>query len=61
MVGEPLGSPEITLEEMEMRYIGKVLDAVGWNKNQASKVLGIDRTTLYTKIKRYSLTKELPV
>ena len=59
--GEALGSPEITLEEMEMRYISKVLDAVGWNKNQASKVLGIDRTTLYTKIKRFNLTKESPV
>ena len=58
---EPVGAADVTLEEMEMRYIGKVLDAVGWNKNQASKVLGIDRTTLYTKIKRFNLSKEVPV
>ena len=58
---EQVGAADVTLEEMEMRYIGKVLDAVGWNKNQASKVLGIDRTTLYTKIKRFNLSKEVPV
>jgi len=59
--GESGSSAEITLEEMEMRYINRVLDAVGWNKNKASKVLGIDRTTLYTKIKRFNLSKEAPV
>ncbi len=58
---EAAATADATLEEMEMQYIARVLDAVGWNKNQASKVLGIDRTTLYTKIKRYSLAKEAHV
>jgi two-component system, NtrC family, response regulator AtoC len=55
---EPINGQDMTLEQMEMHYIGRVLEAVGWNKNQAAKTLGIDRTTLYTKIKRFNLAKE---
>jgi DNA-binding NtrC family response regulator len=40
----------ITLEELEKRYIGQVLDAVGGNKTHAAKVLGFDRRTLYRKL-----------
>jgi len=45
-----------TLEEIEREYIEQVIEAVGWNKNRAAKTLGIDRTTLYTKIKKYGLS-----
>jgi DNA-binding NtrC family response regulator len=55
---QPVTGLDMTLEQMEMHYISKVLEAVGWNKNQAAKTLGIDRTTLYTKIKRFNLAKE---
>ncbi len=45
----------VTLEELERRYIRKVMDAVGWNKARATEVLGIDRSTLYRKLERYKL------
>jgi two-component system response regulator AtoC len=48
---------EMTLEEVERDYIRRVVEAVGWNKNRAAKTLGIDRTTLYTKIKKYGLAR----
>ena len=50
-------STDLTLDEVEREYIRRVIEAVGWNKNRAAKTLGIDRTTLYTKIKRYGLVR----
>src|SRR5690606_7061307 len=35
-----------TIEQLERRYIERVLDATGGNKTQAANVLGIDRRTL---------------
>ena len=52
----PLERTDMTLEEIERDYIERVIEAVGWNKNRAAKTLGIDRTTLYTKIKKYGLS-----
>ncbi len=48
---------DMTLDDVEKEYILRVIEAVGWNKNRAAKKLGIDRTTLYTKIKKYSLAR----
>ncbi len=45
----------ITLEELEKRYILKVLRETGWHKSNAAKILGIDRRTLYRKIEEYKL------
>jgi DNA-binding NtrC family response regulator len=42
-----------SLEEVERRYILHVLEAVGGNKTEASKILGLDRKTLYRKLTRY--------
>ena len=38
---------------VEQRYIMRVLQAVGGNKTLASKMLGLDRRTLYRKISRW--------
>ncbi|MFN7146165.1 MAG: sigma 54-interacting transcriptional regulator, partial [Myxococcota bacterium] len=43
------------LEEVERRYILRVLGAVGGNKTEASRVLGLDRKTLYRKLERYGV------
>jgi DNA-binding NtrC family response regulator len=51
-VGEPL-----SLEEVEKRHIAGVLNWTGGNVTQAARVLGIDRMTLYNKIKRYGLRR----
>ncbi len=42
-----------SLEEVERRYILRVLEAVGGNKSQAATILGLDRKTLYRKLERY--------
>jgi len=41
------------LDEVERRYIGRVLEAAGGNKTLAARILGIDKTTLYRKLERY--------
>ena len=43
----------LTLQELEKRYIERVLKAVGGNKTRAAKLLGLDRRTLYRKLERY--------
>ena len=42
------------MEEVERRYVLRVLDAVHGNKALAARVLGFDRKTLYRKMERYS-------
>jgi len=46
-----------TLESIEKAYIFWVLKQNDWNKTRASRVLGIDTSTLYRKIERYGLKK----
>ena len=50
----------VPLEEVERRYILRVLEAVGGNKTQAAQVLGLDRKTLYRKLERYPADPETP-
>jgi DNA-binding NtrC family response regulator len=42
-----------TLDRLEREYILEVLDAQGWHQGRASEVLGINRRTLYRKLKLY--------
>jgi two-component system response regulator HydG len=43
----------LSMDEVERRYILRVLEAVGGNKTQAAEVLGFDRKTLYRKLERF--------
>lgn len=43
----------VSLEEVERRYILRVVEAVGGNRSRAAEVLKVDRKTLYTKLKTY--------
>lgn len=45
----------VSLEDMERRYIERVMEAVAWNKTDATRILGIDRSTLYRKLERYRI------
>jgi len=54
---EPAESPLVTLQEMERRYVERVLRATGWNKAQAARVLAVDIKTLNKKIRDYGLTR----
>ena len=44
----------VTMDELERRYILRVLSLVGGNKSRAAQVLGFDRRTLYRKLERYA-------
>lgn len=43
------------LREPEKVYILQVMKEVGWNKKKAARKLGVNRTTLYNKLKKYDL------
>ena len=43
----------ITVDELERRYIERVLAITSGNKSRAAQILGFDRRTLYRKIERY--------
>ena len=47
----------LSLEDMERNHIIRTLEHLQWNKSLASKQLGIERTTLDRKIKRYGLER----
>jgi len=44
-----------SLEEQELSYIQWVLREVGGNKTLAAQILGIDRVSLWRKLKKYGL------
>ena len=45
----------LTLEENEKEYIDWVLTQVNGNKTRAAEILGIDRVSLWRKLKRYGM------
>jgi DNA-binding NtrC family response regulator len=47
-----------SLAQAERAHIGRVLEAVKWNKKEAARVLAISRGTLYRKIVEYVLEPE---
>jgi transcriptional regulator with PAS, ATPase and Fis domain len=47
-----------SLEEQEEAYIKWVLNEVGGNKTLASQILGIDRVSLWRKLKKYGMEAE---
>jgi Nif-specific regulatory protein len=50
------GPPEPTsLADMERQHILDTLSLTGWNKSRAATILGIERSTLDRKIRRYDL------
>ena len=46
-----------TLEQQEQDYIGWVLQEAGGNQTLAAQILGIDRVSLWRKLKRYEVEK----
>ena len=49
-----------TLEEVERLHIERVLQESDWNLSRTARILDIDRTTLYNKLKRYGLKRNEP-
>jgi two-component system response regulator HydG len=52
---EPNPPPSKTITDNEARLLQEVLEECGWNKTEAALRLGISRSTLYEKIKKYQL------
>lgn len=50
--GYPLDGRFPTLLELEQEYVQKVLAHVAGNKSRAAEVLGIDRVSLWRKLKK---------
>jgi two-component system, NtrC family, response regulator HydG len=49
------------LEEPEKRIIIEALQALNWNRQETARVLDINRTTLYKKMKKYGLLVDGPI
>lgn len=49
-------STELSLENIEYQHIMRVLEMTNWNKSESSKILNIDYTTLYRKLKKYGIS-----
>ena len=48
----------VTMDEVEQRYIARVLAAVHNNKTAAAQILGMDRKTLYRKLDKYGIADD---
>jgi DNA-binding NtrC family response regulator len=46
-----------SLEALEKAHIENILEQMDWNITRSAEILGIDRATLYHKIKKYDLRK----
>jgi DNA-binding NtrC family response regulator len=49
--------PNMTLQEMEKRMIEATVQRTGGNIKESAAILGIDRSTLYEKLKRYEISR----
>jgi transcriptional regulator of acetoin/glycerol metabolism len=46
------------LENAEREKLRAALERAGYNRSHAAKLLGVSRSTLYEKLKRYRLSDE---
>ncbi|MEE2640588.1 MAG: sigma 54-interacting transcriptional regulator [Planctomycetota bacterium] len=54
------GYQPMSLADMEKQHILDTLRSTNWNKSRSASILGIERTTLDRKIKRYELAELKP-
>jgi DNA-binding NtrC family response regulator len=59
-----LAAPEtassLELDAVEKRHIQHVLELTGWNRSEAARLLGVDRSTLQRKVARFDLHPPVP-
>jgi transcriptional regulator with PAS, ATPase and Fis domain len=49
--------PETTSGSDEKERLLRILSEVGWNRKEASRILGVDRTTLWRRMKKHGIGK----
>lgn len=63
-VGVELANPQdfepMSLADVERIHILQTLNATGWNKSRSAGILGVERSTLDRKIRRYGLVEDKP-
>jgi DNA-binding NtrC family response regulator len=47
-----------SLEDLEKKHIQMILEKYEWNISKAARVLGIDRVTLYNKLRKHQIEKQ---
>lgn len=52
---QPQGEELCTLRELQVRYIARVLQAVGGNQRRAAETLGVTRWTLARLLRKHGL------
>lgn len=60
----PLGKEKVSstvesLDELERKHIVQILKKYDWNISRSAKALNVDRVTLYNKIRKYNLEKQV--
>jgi DNA-binding NtrC family response regulator len=55
--GEEAVGVDHSLKEVERTHLLRVLGESGWNVKKTAEILGIDRSTLYAKMKRHHIRK----
>ena len=53
----PTGGRDISLGVLEQEHILATLNRTNWNKSRAAQILGIERSTLDRKLKRYRVSR----
>jgi DNA-binding NtrC family response regulator len=46
------------LADVEKAHVAAILERTGWNVTRAAEILGIDRVTVYNKMRKYGLQRE---
>jgi transcriptional regulator of acetoin/glycerol metabolism len=49
--------PNVTLQDLEKQAITATLQRTNGNIKESAALLGIDRSTLYDKLKRYEISR----
>ncbi len=53
--GAPLAAEELDLRRMEERLVRRALELTGGNKSESARLLGVNRATLYNKLRAFAL------
>ncbi len=55
---EVISSSIESLDDLEKKHIARILEKYKWNISHGARALGVDRATLYNKIRKYKLKQE---